>query len=587
MMNDRLTHLTRALSFALLCGWAGADMVSAQETQPEALADEAVGAPRHMLPWLRILVEGDRQAADALRDSKLELTLLDSAEDRLDSVTGLVDIPAALRNSEDYASILVDRYPMVLLVDADSYMASRIDYEINGVRLSKADSEGPFELEFEASPQSWRTFDLQSDTEATLVWVVLIKRSQYCPLVDVADVPDCEDFDVSPAGSGEAPDSIADHEAATEEVVRLRPQARPQPVDYTVTISLAFAGSKEGADGRAVSSLRNYCEIVFMPSGDAEAVVGEVEYSATPPAINATLRALTDAPIDLTGANLRFDTKAEASRDCVYDGAVVALDGMSQDQTMIAGVVVLPPQEPRFELFYDLSGQVIGNDERDSGEAVMGFATRVANVLGARLANGNVSYGVLVDYFAWTPRDSLDPKLEPMSELDTEGSSTPSGREYLQALNESVRTQMLNLIGESVRGVSPSQIAALLDQARPSFSTLLDVGDSSARDPNLRVFVQVADTARAACIDASRVEAAPYADIRRTRVKRIVAVAEPLLSFDTEWAVETQDSLIWRCRPTEDSSVDTWLVPLSDVARDNDWQALTAQIGNLNRQLVP
>jgi hypothetical protein len=601
-MNDKFTHLTRALSFALLFGWAGANMVSAQETQPQTQADEAAGAPLGPLPWLYILVEGNREAAEALRASSLDLVFTGSASGQPVLVTGQIDLPLALVDGDGDASMQVDRYPMVLMVDYERDQTSRLDREITASLLRKANSEDVPVVE----PLSWRTFDLRSDAEATPVWVVLIKRSQYCPLVDVADVPDCEGFDVSSANSTEPPNNNADAEAATEEVVRprargevdtsgadredsavLEAEPTPEPVDYTVTISLAFAGSMESTYGRAARNLSDYCAIVFTLSGEAEAVVADVDYRAPRPVINATLQALPDASIDLTGVSLRFDRRAEEAIDCAYNGAVVALDGMQQDQTTIAGGVVLPAQKPRFDLIYDLSGNVIGDDARRSGDAVLGFATLVTNVLDARLTRESYRYGALEDYFAWRPRNSPDPKLEPMSALDMDGSAKPSGTQNIYALNEAVRTQMLNRIEESVGGIRSSEIAALLDQSGESFATLNDAGDLRARDPNLRVLVQVANTARGACLDASLVEAAPNADIRQTTVKRIVAVAEPRLSFDAELTEGTRDSLIWRCTPTEGSLVETWLVPLTDVARDNDWQALTDQIGNLNRKLVP
>ena len=62
-------------------------------------------------------------------------------------------------------------------------------------------------------------------------------------------------------------------------------------------------------------------------------------------------------------------------------------------------------------------------------------------------------------------------------------------------------------------------------------SVLIDAGDLNAREPNLRVLVQITDTARAACLDALLMEAARNSDIRKTAVKRIVAVAETQLSL--------------------------------------------------------
>lgn len=603
-MIDRLTHLIHALSLALLFGCAGANTLSAQETLPDTTNDSGGGSLN--LPWLQILLEGDRNAAEALRGSLFELVFTDKTSNERALIGGVIDLPAALLEGDSNASVLVDRYPMTLQAYNGIDYASDFNHEIASIRLRKSNGEGELVPSPMDAPRSWRTFNVQSDAAADPVWVVLIERSQYCPLVDESDVPDCQGFDGSSANSGEAPNNIADAEAVTEEVVRplalgeidtsdadredpavVEAEPTPEPVDYTVTISLAFAGSMESTYGRAARNLSDYCAIEFTPSGVAEAVVADVDFRATPPVIMATLQALPDASIDVTGASLRFNRSAEAESDCAYNGAVVSLDGMRQDQTTIAGGVVLPAQKPRFDLIYDLSGNVIGDDPRRSGEAVVGFATLITNVLDARLTKVSFRYGALDDYFAWTPGNSTVPNLEPMSALDTDGSAKPVGTRNIYTLNEAVRTQMLNRIEESIGGIRSSEIAALLDQAGEDFATLNEVGNLQARDPNLRVLVQVATTARGACLDASMVEAAPNADIRQTTVKRIVAVAEPLLSFDIELTEETRDSLIWRCVPTEGSLVETWLVPLTDVARNNDWQALTDQIGNLNRRLIP
>lgn len=617
-MNDRLIHLTRVLSFALLCSWAGAREMSAQESQPELQANDTANEPMSgsfaSLQWLQILVEGGREAAEALKHSELELVFNESGSGKPVLVTGQIDFPFALANGDGDSTMLVDRYPMVLNVDIDRDQASRFDHKISVSRLRTAKSEGVVVLGENTEPLSWRTFDVWSASEATPVWVVLIRRSQYCPLVDLTDVPDCDGFDAIPGETEESRTNMASTEGATD--MPIRPRARwqadasdagadvvadskgeaatvpalpppPEPVDYLVRVQLAFAGALESTYGRAARSLQDECLIEFVSSGDDVVVVADVDFRATPPVINATLNALPEAAIDLSGVNLRFERRANSSIGCVYNGSVIALDGMSQDGTMIFGDVVVPAQKPQFDLIYDLSGKVIGDDPSRSGEVVVGFATLVADALKARLVNVSFKYGAINDYFAWTPSNSVDPKLEPMSALDTDGSATPTGTQYLHALNEGVRSEMLKRIAESVLGVRPSQNATLLDQASDSFSTLLDAGDLRARDPHLRLLVQVADTARAACLDASNLGASEDASFRQTTVKRIVAVAELRLSFDAELTEETGDSLIWRCKPIAGSLVDTWLVPLSDVARDKDWQALTDQIGNMSRRLAP
>lgn len=784
-MNGRLTNLSLALGFALMCGWAAADAVSAQGASPKGNAVDETGVEQSvLLPWLEIMIEGDREAAQALKGSELGLVFKDSASGETVEVNGVIELPYYLQDGHGDAVLMVHRYPMVLHIDRSSGKASRLHNEFKSAKLRVAESED------EIKPQSYLTIARQSyasldwnmsssrseecvnrinavlgennitfasdsekldqsgldvldrvaklvaecdgvdmeigghtdatgsrdsnldlsqkraeavrkalanrgypedqfiakgygescpladnETEKgrlanrrihfslagaqpaitegaaqkacpenekyiaagkksatannpTPIWVVYIEAAQYCPLVNQADVRVCDGFDAIAEEAGKAPtdpasaedanegaaddgadvtssveagsakveESNGEGEGVAEAEANAEPETtlptRPEPVDYKVKINLAFAGSGERTYGTAAKSLQDMCDITFMVSGDAEAVAAEVDFRAVDlrdkpkPLIEATSRALRDVSIDLSGANLRFEQDAtEALEKCTYEGAVVALDEMLQVETMITGVVVLPAQKPGFDLIYDLSGEVIGDDPSRSGKAVVGFASRVADALGTRLTNAYA--GAQEDYFVWIPSNSIDPTLVPMSVLDTDGSAAPNGTQYLHTLNESVRVQMLERIEESVGGVRSTQLAEVLDQVGESSSKLLEAGDVHARAPNLRVLVQVARTARSACLDASTLKVAPNADIRPTMVKRIVAVAESQLLFDPELTEQTRDSLIWRCKTTESDLVDTWLVPLSDVERDRDWQALTDQVRNLKGSLVP
>ena len=483
MMNGLLVQGIRVLISAFLLAWAGTGIVSAQQTHSDTLgvdttrqSDASIGD----LPWLRILVEGGRAAAEALSAMEMDLLITQNASGARSVVSGNIGFPIALMKGDGHAAMIADRYPMVLLVDREQIHFSRFDQDITTeIQLRRSTDEGSDQIEHEPNPKIWRTFELFSEAVATPVWVVLIERSQYCPLVDLANVPDCENFEVEDSKPDVALTEVTGRESGSEGFVRpvarseaetsdlnqaeltgsetvTLPPPPPEPVDYEVTISLAFLGTLETTYGRLARNLNDDCAIQFMPVETTHVVEADIDFRAMPPIITATISALPDAPINLNHTMLRFEQGAETFRDCAYDGAVFALDEMSQDGTMIAGQVTLPAVKPRFQLIYDLSGQLIGEDERQSNAAVLGFAARVKDVLDSRLTYASSRYIALEEYFAWVPSTSIEPKIEPMSGLDQDDSAKPRGTQHLHELNDGVREQMLDRISESVGGVATS-----------------------------------------------------------------------------------------------------------------------------------
>ena len=292
----------------------------------------------------------------------------------------------------------------------------------------------------------------------------MLERSLYCPLVDIAAVPECEGVAADETGA-----TTAQHAESVEDTVasdNVRPVARseaetalvsptdstesepppPEPVNYDVSVSLRFLDVSESAFGRTARSLSDNCAVQFVRSGHADVTAANVNYRAEPPVITATISGLPNVSIDLEHSSLRFGKGADSFRECAYDGTEFAIDDMSQDDTVIVGQVTLPATKPRFQLIYDLSGQLIGEDEQQSSAAIMGFATRVKDVLDSRLIYASSKYVALDEYFAWVPSTSPDPYIEPMSELDLDGSAKPRLTQYLHELNEGVRTQMLERI---------------------------------------------------------------------------------------------------------------------------------------------
>lgn len=566
--------------------------------------EEKLGIAMARVPWLRVLVDGNRNAAEALNAMEMVLFFQGTGAESAIVLSGNIVLPEALFEVDDHSTVLIDRYPLDFLATGNSEPVSLFHQEILHVQLTKANSDGTPEARLENEPRVWRTLDVLNETGTTPTYVVLLERSLYCPLVDIAAVPECEGVADDETGA-----TTTQHAESVEDTVvsdDVRPVARgeaetallstvdstgsepppPEPVNYDVSVSLRFLDVSESAFGRTARSFSEYCAIQFVRSGHSDVAAANVNFRAEPPVITTTISDLPNVSLDLEQASLRFSKAEDSFLECAYDGTEFAIDDMAQADTIIVGRVTLPATKPRFQLIYDLSGQLIVEDEQQSNAAIMGFAARVKDVLNSRLIYASSKYVSLDEYFAWVPSTSPDPYIEPMSELDLDGSAEPSLTQYLHELNEGVRMQMLDRISESIAGVRPAQISGNIDQVGEKTSVLLEAGDLVSREPNLRVLVQVANTARAACLDASLLESGRNSEIRRTEIRRIVAVAETQLSFDTDLTEETRDSLIWRCRSETDHSVETWLVSLSDVARNNDWQALENQLSNIDRRLI-